>query len=111
MLIKLKDLGGLKYPSDLDICESAEKVIRTYQNNIFTTTTLIEKMTIDAFNVLQDYSQDPSKSFCKDHEKMLIKLILAKFYGLRIHHECYLLLNEEDQCRMLNNKLTLFRHQ
>ena len=108
-LIKFKDQGGLKYPSNfvIKICNYAEQVIRTYKHLIFTMKNVISKLTIDAFNLLPLSFRELGD----EHEDPLILLILKKYYVIRIHHECFLLLGNEERVRMLNNKLNLFRHQ
>lgn len=123
-LIFFKDKGGLIYPSKdvIEICLFCETVfrenIRSKNLNIMKLDLIVTKTIynfMSKFSALNDhcfpslndhiYDQDP----INNHKYLLIKLIIEKFFNIRLKYEHKLRNVNKDSIRQFYNKLIIFK--
>lgn len=113
-----KNRGGLCEASNdvITICKIAEKTFRLNQHILFKTKNILQRLILQTSqslpsHVLYDNKHIFDQSPLFDHRDQVIKLILQKFFNLRLNHESKAFTNCNQRIRMKNNKLTLFQNQ
>jgi len=117
VLQRRKIYGKLISPSNdvISICEIAEKVFRL--QSCFHVKHVLEKLIIYTMSSLPmhslfvKYEHAYDQAPLSDHKNQLIKLILSKFFQIRLHHQACTMQKFKERVRTRNNKMTLFYNQ
>jgi len=116
-LLQRKNRSGLCEASNdvITICKEAEKTFRLNQHIAFKTKNIVQHLILQTLQSLPSYVFYDNHVFDQsplfDHRGQIIKLILKKFFHLRLMHESKAFINCDQRIRMKNNKLTLFQNQ
>jgi len=116
-LQKRKCRGGLISASEdvVSTCLIAEKVFRTHCN-LLNARNIIPKLLIKTIaiipsNVFKNNTHLYDQSPLADHRRQLLKIILTKYFNLRLHHEGSSRKNEIIKIRSLYTKFILHKNQ
>lgn len=117
-LQKRKQYGKLINASDdvVKICIVAEHIFRTNEN-ILRSKNIMEKLILLTFKKLpvNDFFTEVEHSFNQiplmDHRNLLIRIVLKKFFILRLRHYAASKNNKIDRIRAKFTKLILFKNQ
>jgi len=116
-LQKRKCRGGLISASEdvVTTCLIAEKVFRTHCN-LLNARNIIPKLLIKTIaiipsNVFKNDTHLYDQSPLADHRRQLLKIILTKYFNLRLHHEGSSRKNAIIRIRSLYTKLILHKNQ
>lgn len=116
VLQKKKDRGGLIIASEdvVRICQIAEKIIRSFQSLYlqYFTKTRFKNATINSYHdFLSKMDHMMQQGPLSDHRTQLLKLILNKYFTVRLHHHGT---SKKDSIRRIRNfhtKLITFKNQ
>lgn len=116
-LQRRKCRGGLISASEnvVTTCLIAEKIFRTH-NNLFGTKNIIFKLIVKAMsaipsNIFDNNAHLFEQSPLADHRSQLLRLILKKYFMLRLHHEASSKKDKTNRIRSTYTKLVLFKNQ
>lgn len=116
-LQKRKCRGGLISASEdvITICLIAEKVFRTYSNVLhgsnITLNLIVKAMSLIPSNIFNNNNHLFDQSPLADHRSQLLKIILKKYFNLRLHHKAASRKDTIVRIRTMYHKLILFKNQ
>ncbi|KAJ3661546.1 hypothetical protein Zmor_005937 [Zophobas morio] len=120
-LIKVKDRGGLQYPSKdvIDVCSRAERILKPFiissDKKFGLTLNFLEGSLLKSylgnpiFSSLDEHILD--QPAMDNHKNYLIKAIGHRYFNVRLYYLGKESVNQANSERHKNNKLTLFKGQ
>ena len=116
-LTELKDRGPYIHPSEevIKLCLGTEKVIRSYENQLFSQKNITKAMTIRVlrmvgipFNTAIMDEHILSQENMDNHRIQLTKLVIECYIKIRVYHIAKLK-SQQDNLRQKLNRLVIFK--